>query len=210
MSKSPYGSEPGLRLVPRLVVFASLAFVACRRSSPEELSAPPATGGATVQEGPVPPKANTITPPSAKVEKAALASGYDVPRRSDAEVRALLGAACKNAHGSDQPLLLEVGADWCSDCRLLHKMEREEPLASAITGFEQVTLNLGEDAQDWLRDAFGIKAIARWLVFRPTDCDATIETWKPLASRVVEPASNGKVSNAGKLVSWLEQSRTLR
>jgi len=198
------GRTLGTRRATLAILLAALGAVACRRSSPEELASG-ARGGAAAQTAPSAPQVDAISPPSAQVEKAALVSGYDVPRRSDTEVRTLLQTACKKAHAAERPLLLEVGADWCSDCRLLHKLERAEPLASTLASFEQVTLNLGEDAQEWLRDAFRIKAIARWLVFRPADCDAKVESWMPLASRVVEPASNGKGSNAETLVSWLEK-----
>jgi thiol-disulfide isomerase/thioredoxin len=200
---------------PLLIVFITLTGLsACRRSSHEEqVEKSPSAGGSRSSKPepglPLPPPTErAVSPPSAKVAAAALGAGYDVPRRGDADVRSLLGAACKQAQSSKKPILLEVGADWCSDCRLLHQMEATDPLRSALSGFEHVTLNLGEDAQEWLRDAFQIKAIARWLVFRPSDCSVPVESWMPLGSRVVEPASKGELSNAASLTSWLEEKQS--
>lgn len=120
-------------------------------------------------------------------------------------MRLVLAEACHRA-GGRRPILLEVGADWCSDCRRLQELEAEEPLKTALLRFEHVALNLGEDRQEWLRDAFRIKAIARWLVFIAPSCETPVETWKPIASRVVEPDSRKRSVGAEQLTQWLEHA----
>lgn len=143
---------------------------------------------------------HVVTPPPV--------AAYDVPLRSDQELRDAAKAACQTSRSADRPLLLEAGADWCGDCRLLHRMkEADGPLKSELQSWQVVAVNLGEDRHEWLRTAFGIKAIARWLVFWLFDCGAPIESWTPSTSRVVEPTSGGDATSGERLASWLSETR---
>lgn len=86
-------------------------------------------------------------------------------------------------------------------------MKPKPPLSSELEHWQSLDVNLGEDRHEWLRSAFQIKAIARWLVFRPTDCDAPLESWSPITGRVVEPTSGGENANGDFLAEWLASAR---
>lgn len=132
---------------------------------------------------------------------------YDVPIRSDAELRTEAARVCREAKQAATPILLDVGADWCGDCRALYALERQEPLRSGLVGWKTLSINLGEDHHEWLRAAFGIKAIARWLVLAPTDCNAPLEKWPVVTSRVVEPKTGSGFRGPDELVTWLAEAK---
>jgi thiol-disulfide isomerase/thioredoxin len=177
-----------------LGAFLMASLCGCRRTPSEgELIQKAPSGGAAQISGAQP------TPPTAK--------GYDVPLRTDVELRSLFQKTCETAKAANKPILLNAGAGWCSDCRLLARLEQEEPLQGELSHFAQISVNLGEDAHEWLRSAFKIRGIARWIVFRPSDCQSPVESWKPQHSRVVEPASRGAETNAAELVTWLQSTQ---
>lgn len=178
-----------------LFLLTSVLLCGCERT-PEPSPAPAKTLETAPQKAPL----HVITPPPAAT--------YDVPLRSDQEFRDAAKAACQASHSAGRPLLLEAGADWCGDCRLLHRMkETEGPLQAELQNWQVLTVNLGEDRHEWLRAAFRIKAIARWLVFWQPDCDAPLESWSPSSSKVVEPTSGGDSANGGRLALWLSETR---
>lgn len=179
------------------ILCALLLVPACQRRDQEELPASRAPS----------PQSSTKAAPPALPNPSTAPSPYDVPRRSDEEFRTLARQRCEESVKSGRPLLLEAGADWCGDCRLVHRLRASEPLKTELLNWQTLDVNLGEDQQEWLRSAFRIKAIARWFVFRPTDCGAPMESWSPIASRVVEPTSGGDDANGAFLASWLGRAR---
>lgn len=179
-------------------IFCTLLLVPACQARDKEERAP--------SQGTVADEARAAPPPSALPKRPA-SSSYDVPRRTDDEFRAAARSACQASVKSGRPLLFEAGADWCGDCKLVHRLRAEEPLKSELGHWETLDVNLGEDQQEWLRTAFRIKAIARWFVFRPKDCDAPIESWSSMASRIVEPTSGGDDANGAFLARWLGRAR---
>jgi thiol:disulfide interchange protein len=195
---APFRQLLGLAL---LASAAAQLSSACRRTPEEEELAQQAT---SLQAAPT----SAVAPPRVPSPSPPAKSSYDVPIRTDEELRGLLQTTCERGKAESKPVLLDLGAAWCSDCQLLARMEQEEPLKSELSHFVQVSVNLGEDAHEWLRTAFKIHGIARWIVFRPDDCQAAVESWKPLKSRVVEPATGGGgKTNAATLVAWLGDAR---
>lgn len=181
-----------------LAILCTLLLVsACRPRDKEELPA----SRAPVAE----PRPKSASPSAG--EPSSPASVYAVPRRTDEEFRTLARSTCEASVKSGRPLLMEAGADWCGDCRAVHRLRAAEPLKTELQNWQTLDVNLGEDQQEWLRAAFRIKAIARWIVFRPTDCSAPVESWAPLASRVVEPTGGGDEASGAFLASWLGRAR---
>lgn len=193
---SRFRSNRPAKAVP-LLLACTLSVLGCERTpEPAPSAAPAKTEEAPSQKAPL----HVVTPPPVAT--------YDVPLRSDQEFRDAALAACQASRADRRPLLLEAGADWCGDCRLLHRMkEAEGPLKSELQNWQVLAVNLGEDRHEWLRAAFGIKAIARWLVFWQPDCDAPIESWTPTTSKVVEPTSGGDAASGERLASWLSETR---
>ncbi|HSC87393.1 MAG TPA: thioredoxin family protein [Polyangiaceae bacterium] len=184
------------------VVALALILGACR-STPVEPEPTPARAVTPVTETAPAPLPSTGP---ANASSSSGFSSYDVPQRTDAELRATATAACREAQATRRPLLLDVGADWCGDCRALYRLEREAPLADELGHYRVLSVNLGDELHGWLRQAFGIKAIARWLVLRPLDCSAPLESWPVVDSRVVEPKT-GEFNGPSELVDWLRQAR---
>ena len=187
-----------------VVLLAFAGLFACQ-NAPSEADLMPQKS----DESPVPAPAPTTatTPSSAPVASAPSQVRYDVPYRTDTELRAEAARVCREAKSASAPLLLDVGADWCGDCRKLYELERQQPLRSALNGWKTLTINLGEDRHEWLRAAFGIKAIARWLVVHPSDCAAPLESWTVVSSRVVEPKTGRDFRGPSELAEWLDAAK---
>ncbi len=127
--------------------------------------------------------------------------------RTPAELDAALRQACSQGLVDKEPVLLDFGANWCGDCKKLHAMKERAPLAEELTHFQMVDINITDpDKHAALMSAYQVKAIARWVVLRPTDCSAPVTDWPRGATRVVEPSSSGDAT-ADQLVAWLRAAR---
>jgi len=127
--------------------------------------------------------------------------------RTPAELDAALRQACSQGLVDKEPLLLDFGANWCGDCKKLHIMKERAPIADELAHFQVVDINITDpDKHAALMRAYQVKAIARWVVLRPTDCSAPVTDWPRGATRVVEPSSSGDAT-ADQLVAWLRAAR---
>ncbi|MFI6984004.1 thioredoxin family protein [Embleya sp. NPDC050154] len=67
--------------------------------------------------------------------------GFDATRDADADIRTALATAAQ----SDRAVLLDFGANWCPDCRVLHNLFRSpqvEPLLAK--NYVVVPVDVGE------------------------------------------------------------------
>jgi len=127
--------------------------------------------------------------------------------RTPAELDAALRLACSQGLAEKEPVLLDFGANWCGDCKKLHIMKERAPIADELAHFQVVDINITDpDKHAALMRAYQVKAIARWVVLRPTDCSAPVTDWPRGATRVVEPSSSGDAT-ADQLVAWLRAAR---
>jgi hypothetical protein len=135
---------------------------------------------------------------------------YDVPLRSDAEVRELLEAACGDSTDRRVPMLVEFSAAWCSDCRKLHRMKQRGPLADELEEWPTVVINLDQfDRHVDLLSAFGVERIAHWAVLAPTDCSEPVERWPRIVQRTLEPSSGAEQGTSpADFAVWLAGLRT--
>lgn len=140
-------------------------------------------------------------------EKESDSSLYDVPLRSPSELAAHLAFACNVSVLTGRPVLADVGAAWCQDCRRLAKMKNESDLARQLAHYQVVRINIGEDRHEALRERFRIQSIARWLVFQPTDCSLGVLQWTPIGSLVVEPTRKAGGATSDQLAAWLRGLR---
>ncbi len=132
---------------------------------------------------------------------------YVVPQRTAEEVAAELAEACESAKAHQRPVLIEFGASWCKDCRRLGSLARIEPLASELTEWQRVEVNITDpDPHEALLGSFGVRAIAHWEALVPTKCDVAPGRWKRVASRTVEP-KRADGATAEQLAKWLTAAR---
>lgn len=133
---------------------------------------------------------------------------YDVPKRSDAEVDALLAQACRQAQAQDRPLLLEFSADWCPDSRRVFQMRATGQVAQELDRhWELAAIHVGRfDRHADLRQAFSVTSVATWVALRPNDCSASAASWPRLGQIVLEPVTGDPVSEP-ELTAWLRRRR---
>jgi thiol:disulfide interchange protein len=136
---------------------------------------------------------------------------YGVPVRTAAQLAGDLAVTCANAVEAGQPMLLEFSAPWCSDCQLLHRMKRDGALATELSRWPTLVINVGHfDLHTELLAAFGVKLIAHWAVLEPSDCDAAPASWSRLAERTLEPNTGAEQGlSPADLAAWLASFRAL-
>lgn len=106
--------------------------------------------------------------------------------------------SCAAEHG--RRVLLEFVAPWCPDCQEMAKLDETAVVAAALRArFERVRVNVGKwDRHEALRDAFGVRALATYVVLEP-------KTSELLAKTTLEPITkpSGKLS-AEDWAHWLK------
>jgi thiol:disulfide interchange protein len=96
--------------------------------------------GSTTDEAPRAASPSTPTPTSA-------APATPIPREYDeqADARADIRAALAASEQDGKPVLLDFGADWCPDCRVLEKLYRSPTVRSDLTSaYHLVLVDVGE------------------------------------------------------------------
>jgi thiol:disulfide interchange protein len=107
--------------------------------------------------------------------------------------------ACALEHG--RRLLLEFVAPWCDDCREMARLEATPAVAQALKRrYERVRINVGKwDRHEALRDRFGVRALATYIVIEPKSSDV-------LAKTTLEPITKpGAKLTADDWRAWLER-----
>jgi thiol:disulfide interchange protein len=110
-----------------------------------------------------------------------------------------ISAAKACARSERRRVLLEFVAPWCADCREMAELESAQVVAQALSErFERVRINVGKwDRHEGLRESFGVKALATYIVLDPT-------TSKLLAKTTLEPVTRrGPKLTAEDWARWL-------
>lgn len=133
---------------------------------------------------------------------------YTTPLLPAPELARLSREVCERARNEGRPILLELSADWCGDCRKLAEMKSHAPLRSEIAEWEWFTVNVGDGFQhpDVMR-AFRVDAIAKLVVVRPPNCAAPLRAWRPLATRTLSDLPDEAQPLNESLTRWLAQQR---
>jgi hypothetical protein len=133
-------------------------------------------------------------------------AAYAAPLRTDAELRASLGAVCRAAQQrTPSRVLVEFSAAWCGDCRRLHEMKRTPPLSRELEQWPRIVINVGQfDRHRSLLEALDVQRIAHWSIFEPVDCTAPLHDWPRILSRTLEVSSGeARDLTPSDLAGWL-------
>jgi thioredoxin 1 len=93
------------------------------------------------------PSTPTPTPTSPTTATASSLPATPIPREYDekADARADIREALAASKQDGKPVLLDFGADWCPDCRVLEKLYRSPAVRSDLTSaYHLVLVNVGE------------------------------------------------------------------
>ncbi len=181
------------------------------KATPRESAAPIAGTSATPPPSTASSSSTAPTPSPAPASSAAPTADapppYHVPVRTPEELAGELRAACERSKADKRPVLLELGAAWCKDCRRLGALARSEPLAEELSHWERVEVNITDpEPHEELLSTFGVRAIAHWEALVPTKCDASVGRWQRIGSRTVEPKKSD-TATAEQLAKWLRSAR---
>ena len=148
-------------------------------------------------------------PSEADANTAAVASAYDAPFRSEAELATAIEVVCRASIRREQPLLLEFSAAWCSDCRALQTLKQAPALAREIEAWPRLTVNVGRfDRHRELLADLGVKSIAHWAILAPENCAAPVGAWPRRAQRTLEVSSGtARHLTPDDLARWLAELR---
>ena len=136
---------------------------------------------------------------------------YNAPMRSDTELETELVSLCEaSIAGTRRPVLVEFSAAWCSDCQRLGAMKQSKALASELSEWPNLTVNVGRfDRHREILDAMQIESIAHWAILEPKDCRDPISGWNRIADRTLEVSSGeGRKLTPADLAGWLRKFRT--
>ncbi|MBK8255421.1 MAG: thioredoxin family protein [Polyangiaceae bacterium] len=120
---------------------------------------------------------------------------------TDAEVNAALAAAKEKARAEGKWVLLEFVASWCTDCREVAKIARQEPAASVLAEkYIVVPVNVGRfNRNKALIAEHQIKVIAALVVI---DADG-----KRIAKTTLEPITKKNSLTSESLADWLKSPK---
>lgn len=118
--------------------------------------------------------------------------------RSDADLVSALESAQARAQAGGKKLLVELGANWCPDCREVARLGTVEPAAALLAEeYETVIVDVGRfDRHTPFLEAYGVDRIATLLVF---EADGTLT-----AKTTLEPISSRSGMTAQQFATWLE------
>jgi thiol-disulfide isomerase/thioredoxin len=147
----------------------------------------------------------TPTPPSPPPKSAYAGCGQPLPAErlwdetTEREVEDAIAEAkaCASEHG--RRLLLEFVAPWCDDCQEMSKLDEAPEVARTLRErFERVRVNVGKwDRHEALRQTFGVKALATYIVLEP-------RTSQVVARTTLEPITKpGQKLSADDWRRWL-------
>ncbi len=129
-------------------------------------------------------------------------SAHSWDESSEDEVLDAIGAAKVCARSEGRLVLLEFVAPWCADCREMARLDEAQVVADTLRQrFERVRINVGRwDRHEALRESFGVRALATYIVLDPT-------TSKLLARTTLEPItrSTGRQLTADDWARWLRE-----
>ncbi|MFI1582725.1 thioredoxin family protein [Embleya sp. NPDC020630] len=104
--------------------------------APIPRTAPPSTSAPTASKGPIGEAGNGPSP-----ETSAVSDRFDSTRDADADIRTALATAAQ----SDRAVLIDFGANWCPDCRVLHHLFRSPQVAPLLArNYVVVRVDVGE------------------------------------------------------------------
>lgn len=137
------------------------------------------------------------------------------PVQTEEELKEELLQACMKSNTTGKPVLLELGADWCTDCRRVEALKSEGALSEELSRWIQVKVNVGQyDRHQWLIDHFRVDSIARWIALKPgadtlqEGCNGDPRQWIVKKDTVLEPMSDANsLKTAPEIVTWLQQAR---
>ncbi len=143
-----------------------------------------------------------------------IASSYGA-MRSDAELRETLYQACMLSNKSQHPILLQLGADWCTDCRRVEALKSDPDLKKELERWVGLKVNVGQyDQHKWLIEHFQVTSIARWIALRPNPettqqgCNDDPRKWIVLQDTVIEPIGDANsLKTSAEIVEWLQKAR---
>ncbi len=118
--------------------------------------------------------------------------------RTDAELDAAIAEARTRARASGRQVLLDLVADWCSDCREVVRVSREEPARSVLEErYVVVYVDVGRfDRHRALLREHEVDRIATLIVLDPA-------SGRRVARTTLEPISTGRGLTPEALAAWL-------
>ncbi|MEQ8353484.1 MAG: thioredoxin family protein [Leptospiraceae bacterium] len=143
-----------------------------------------------------------------------LATSYGA-QRTDDELQEVLLQACIQSNASNRPILLQLGADWCTDCRRVEALKSDDELQQELQNWVDVKVNVGQyDRHEWLIEHFSVTSIARWIAFEPNPetesqgCNGDPRKWTVIQDTVLEPISDAKsLKTAPEIIAWLQLAK---
>ncbi|MFE3638036.1 thioredoxin family protein [Streptomyces cellostaticus] len=121
-------------ITTQLTGIALLALTGCAGTTAASHETPPS---ATAARDTRPAE---TTPSTASATPAKPAHGYDAHAHAAADIEAALAAAKKDG----RPVLIDFGADWCLDCRVLGARFEEPGPSAALAKYHVVSVDVGE------------------------------------------------------------------
>jgi thiol:disulfide interchange protein len=120
--------------------------------------------------------------------------------RTDAELDLAITEARARARSSGRKVLLDLVADWCSDCREVVRVSREEPARSVLEErYVVLYVDVGRfDRHRALLREHEVDRIATLIVLDP-------ETGRRIARTTLEPISTGQGLTPEALAAWLRE-----
>lgn len=164
-----------------------------------------ATGPIGCKEAPqgASPGASKVASEGASQEASTVGCGQpaEAPwlERTEEQLAARIESAKACARSRGVKLLLAFGAPWCADCREMLRLEGDPVVKAAMAqGYEEVRINVGEwDRHQKLRELYGVKAIAHFVVLDPSSSAV-------LAQTTLEPITGkGERITAARWADWL-------